>query len=137
MRQIPKFSPNVRQIRMEFNSSYTRAANPLENIRTTTFYCAHLFCIFLNLGYKAHDSGTSFWTSGSDARVEGEWIWTATGQPVSFTNWRPSEPNDLKYGPNGEDYLIMSFAFPGKWNDVPDDRKPYGYRTYTICESNQ
>jgi hypothetical protein len=48
----------------------------------------------------------------NDIAVEGEWVW-ASGEPVTFINWRAGEPNNVNgeehYGELGGDY---------KWNDV-------------------
>ncbi len=49
-----------------------------------------------------------------DSNVEGSFEWTS-GEPVSFTNWGPGEPND--YG-GAEDYTHMRYATSGTgWND--------------------
>ncbi|XP_021340194.1 perlucin-like protein [Mizuhopecten yessoensis] len=37
---------------------------------------------------------THFWLGGDDMSKEGEWRWTANGQPFSYTNWYPGEPNN-------------------------------------------
>ena len=70
-----------------------------------------------------------FWTSGSDAAKEGEWIWTATGQPITYFNWCSSCPDNR----TDEDYLILVGFQVGIWDDwfdINDSR-------YTACESSQ
>lgn len=52
------------------------------------------------------------WIGFYDAAVEGTFVW-ASGEPVTYTNWKPGEPNNL----GGEDYARFDFG-PG-WNDVP------------------
>lgn len=51
------------------------------------------------------------WIGQTDELVEGSWAWI-TGEPVTYTNWAPSEPNNL----NGEDYQEMYVN--GQWNDL-------------------
>lgn len=49
----------------------------------------------------------------------GDWIWAATGEALTYTNWAPGEPNNYW----NEDYLEMYTS--GLWNDI-------GY-----CSTNQ
>jgi len=84
-------------------------------------------------GYPANSQlENSFWTSGSDAAVEGRWIWTATGQPLNYTNWYPYQPDNSL----NEDYIAFNDYSNGKWNDRNGTNTIYSY-SYTICESNQ
>ncbi len=57
------------------------------------------------------------WIGLNDAANEGQFVW-ASGEPVTFTNWYPGEPNNL----GGEDYAAIrnpSQAPPtGSWNDT-------------------
>ena len=56
-----------------------------------------------------------YWTGLNDEAQEGIWAWTS-GEPVSFTNWAPGEPNDK--WECGEDYVYFSWREPGWWNDM-------------------
>ena len=85
---------------------------------------------------------TSYWIGLSDAAEEGNFQWV-TGEPLSFTNWRPGEPND--FWPTGEDFAVMNWHFstgqfpsePGDWNDV-DEVHTGGFPPYyAIVEFNQ
>ena len=67
-----------------------------------------------------------YWTSGSDAEVEGQWVWTSTGQPLAFFNWYPGAPNN---GYDDEDYLYIGFGGSPQWNDL---RPATAYSS--ICE---
>lgn len=60
--------------------------------------------------------GTEYWIGLNDRAVEGAWVW-ASGEPVTFTNWCPDEPND---NPPGEDAVMIWNRPPIGWNDVPD-----------------
>lgn len=64
-----------------------------------------------------------FWIGFTDQLQEGIWVWT-TGEPVSYTNWHPGEPNnDAGLG----DWAAMNWhfargdgpQFQGNWNDTP------------------
>ncbi|MBL9120667.1 MAG: hypothetical protein JNL80_12220 [Phycisphaerae bacterium] len=48
----------------------------------------------------------------SDVEQEGEFVWSS-GEPFTFADWYPGEPNDL----DGEDVVEMSHLH-GRWNDI-------------------
>jgi len=49
------------------------------------------------------------WIGFNDTAVEGTFVWSS-GEPVTYTNWQPNEPNNL----GNEDYVHMGgYA----WND--------------------
>ena len=63
----------------------------------------------------------------NDLASEGTWVWTS-GEPVTYTNWDPGEPNnciECAGGPEGEDIAAMNFTsggYPGSgpgWADLP------------------
>ncbi|XP_048732401.2 perlucin-like isoform X1 [Ostrea edulis] len=58
------------------------------------------------------------WIDGTDALVEGEWVWTTTGKAIStedYQKWFPGEPNSL--GRSGEDCLDLLHHEKYSWND--------------------
>ena len=55
------------------------------------------------------------WLGASDAASEGTWVWV-TGEPWSYTNWYPGEPNNFG---GVENYLVTDTSVLKKWNDVP------------------
>ena len=71
----------------------------------------------------ANQIGETILIGLTDEQTEGEFHWI-TGEPVTYTNWAGSEPND--YG-DGEDYTEIQVE--GTWNDVPTD-----YEIYFVCE---
>ncbi|MFT3885996.1 MAG: HYR domain-containing protein [Flavobacteriales bacterium] len=56
-----------------------------------------------------------FWTGLNDAAVEGTFVW-ANGDPVSYTHWAPSQPDN--YG--DADYAYMNFNNSPGWDDAPE-----------------
>ena len=76
--------------------------------------------------------GTSrpLWIGLTDQASEGNFVWIS-GEPVSYSNWSPGEPNDNQ----GEDYAYIVEAnptlqlTPGKWNDYPDAGDVYSLRS--------
>jgi hypothetical protein len=60
----------------------------------------------------------SGWIGFTDESVEGSFVWV-TGEPVTYTNWNPGEPNNA----GNEDYA--QFVGGGKWNDLPNMSLPY------------
>jgi hypothetical protein len=83
-----------------------------------------------NFGKKSEKwDFTYWWTSGSDVEVENKWVWTATGQPVQYTNWAPGEPNNVK---GNEHYIgIRVEGRTVKWFDFPNWKWTI---IYAICE---
>lgn len=57
-----------------------------------------------------------FWTGGNDIDVEGQWRWVTSGNPFTFTDWGPGEPNDT--GGN-EDCMLLLSNTGYTWNDLP------------------
>lgn len=53
------------------------------------------------------------WIGMSDFATENMFEW-ADGSPVAYTNWASGEPNNL----GNEDYVMMSDATTGEWNDA-------------------
>ncbi len=70
-----------------------------------------VFATFANLG----GVNRGLWIGLNDAAVEGTFVWVS-GEPVTYTNWAPGEPNSAS---ELEDYVhIESPAFNGlMWND--------------------
>jgi hypothetical protein len=75
---------------------------------------------------------THWWTSGSDVEVENKWVWTATGQPVQYTNWDHGEPNNIG---RKENYIGISVeGRTVKWFDFPAYSWSGDDYIKTICE---
>jgi hypothetical protein len=78
---------------------------------------------------------TSSYLGGTDASVEGTWLWP-DGSPVTFTNWNAGEPNN-GLGQYEEDCMVMigvgTVTTPGLWDDkqcLPTVVPGYGF----VCE---
>ncbi len=75
-------------------------------------------------GPARHDS---FWIGLNDVNSEGTFVWSS-GEPVTYTNWEPGEPNDFL---SDEDYAVLNWHYaygypsaPGTWNDTNLDSYP-------------
>lgn len=66
------------------------------------------------------------WIGLNDEAQPGVWSWTS-GEPVTFTNWRVAEPNNLWVDGRAESYVHMwrgnstPTFLPGVWNDIIDE----------------
>uniref|UniRef100_A0A6P7H0S0 Macrophage mannose receptor 1-like n=1 Tax=Diabrotica virgifera virgifera TaxID=50390 RepID=A0A6P7H0S0_DIAVI len=58
----------------------------------------------------------NFYTSGTRLPYN-KWIWMSTGRPVTFTNWKPNEPNN--YMDNDETCIEVQYRYETglRWND--------------------
>jgi len=70
--------------------------------------------------------GATLWIGLNDAAQEGNFVW-ASGEPVTFTNWLPSQPDN--FGGTEHYVQMLSPADAPKnpelwsmWNDLPNDR---------------
>ncbi|MEO1592302.1 MAG: Calx-beta domain-containing protein [Cyanobacteria bacterium J06632_22] len=54
-----------------------------------------------------------FWIGLNDTQTEGQFQWVS-GEPVTYTNWAPNEPNNF----NGDqDFGVMNFGGTRQWDD--------------------
>ena len=92
---------------------------------------------------KAHDAGIEnghgnwYWIGVNDQKLEGSWVYTNSGQPISiYPNWR------LGYGSRGTGYNCVLYCDTtevnrGKWCDrgcTYKHRYDYSYTHPSICE---
>lgn len=68
------------------------------------------------------DYQQSIWLGASDAANEGTWSWI-TGEPFTYSNWEPNEPN----GGTSQNYLQMYSS--GNWDDVQNEAG-----RFVVCE---
>ncbi|XP_062533501.1 C-type lectin 37Da-like [Armigeres subalbatus] len=81
---------------------------------------------------KFSEVSCGFWIGGSDLAEEGVFIWVATGERVTYANWKKDEPNNA--GQN-EDCIQLAYIpsanYNWSWNDNPCAETSL----YFICES--
>ncbi len=65
----------------------------------------------------------NLWIGLTDQAVEGQHRWTS-GEPVTFTNWNPGEPNNDGNEDFVEFYINTPGTFPGRWNDAVNAGSP-------------
>uniref|UniRef100_T1IUA7 C-type lectin domain-containing protein n=1 Tax=Strigamia maritima TaxID=126957 RepID=T1IUA7_STRMM len=89
------------------------------------------FAINLHLYYKHGQTQVSYWTSGSDAYQEDDYIWMSKGKPFTYSNWCANEPNN----DGNEDCIHLNYYPSGTtcWNDA----KCWSYNRLFICEKEQ
>ena len=54
------------------------------------------------------------WIGFNDAETEGQFQWSS-GQPVTYENWFPGEPNDAD---GNQDFGYINFGGAGEWDDT-------------------
>lgn len=74
------------------------------------------------LAAMAKRNGKHIFLGMSDLQTEGKFVYL-NGQPVRYTKWKSSEPNNL----NEEDCVIL--LPDSQWNDISCD-----HQTLIICE---
>lgn len=72
---------------------------------------------FANFNAVVHPE---IWIGINDVSVEGQFVWHS-GQPVTFTNWNSTEPNDSG---GIEEFGVMATA-SGGWNDARNDNNSH------------
>jgi len=70
------------------------------------------------------------WIGFTDEVQEGSWHWI-TGEPVTYTKWYVTEPNNGA-GLRQEDYAFTNYGLAGSWADVGNGDSRYPY--YAIIE---
>lgn len=76
----------------------------------------------------------NLWTSGTDfGGAEGDFYWAGTGDPLTFTDWLPNEPNNWFKEKGGEH--CIEYVVP------PDDSNAFGWfdalcmdKYHFVCE---
>ncbi len=74
---------------------------------------------------------TWYWIGFNDEKNEGEWVWSS-GEPVTYTNWAPGEPNNM--WASGEHYAHINWGSNGEWNDIGLDSPEWDAVTEGIVE---
>lgn len=67
-----------------------------------------------------HFGGLRLWIGLSDATSEGTYAWD-NGEPVTYTNWHPGEPNNSRAT---EDWVEIGFNRTTGWNDLAASGSP-------------
>ena len=72
------------------------------------------------------------WIGMSDVEIEGTWLWI-DAEPMSYTNWRGTEPNNGSGGPVENCGVNSQAATSWQWNDIACDGGINGTPNY-LCE---
>ena len=71
------------------------------------FVCKMEYLIFPELLEK-QSYASHIYLGADDIQDEGTFVWVATGQPVSYTNWKPSQPSGQGQGGRRRGGLFVS-----------------------------
>ena len=112
---------NLIQKEITKKSSYLKYATKF--IINIAYWSWHIFS-----GFVGH---FWWWTSGSDEEFEGDWLWTATGEPFNYDNWTLGiTPNNF----GGVEHYLQVYAGWSPWGYNWNDR-PGTDLDNSICES--
>jgi len=78
-------------------------------------------------------SEAKLWIGLNDAANERQFVW-ASGEPVTFTNWYPGEPDDVEGVLGTADYAAIRHPSDGRWIDISDQRKIPNPKTFGVVE---
>uniref|UniRef100_A0A182WDF6 C-type lectin domain-containing protein n=1 Tax=Anopheles minimus TaxID=112268 RepID=A0A182WDF6_9DIPT len=67
---------------------------------------------------------------GSDAGIEGQWIWLGVNKEMKYKNFRNGEPNNYQ---NQDCLMIIGTNQGNQWDDVWCDTVCYGF----VCAYNE
>ena len=77
-----------------------------------------------------------YWLGANDRATEGKFVWAATGQPVTYTNWDGNNPDNYKEEDCAQ-ILTSNPSINGRWNDIncdsPVNTDPHVFQN-TMCE---
>ncbi|XP_062613132.1 echinoidin-like [Saccostrea cucullata] len=110
---------------MSMNSNLVEIGSATEN----AFLEGELKIIHGHDSHSKNQNEVSYWLGGNDMEIEGTFTWAKSGNPVTFTDWNPGQPDD--YGNSGEDCIELQGAMDYHWNDLPCIA-----RHRFICESS-
>jgi hypothetical protein len=67
------------------------------------------------------------WIGANDIKTEGKFVWAATGQPITYSNWYSWPDNYYE-----EDCVQLLTMRDGRWNDINCDSP--NHKQITMCE---
>ena len=101
-------------------------------------HCKTLYCVFYNYGkwrviYAIRHyniAEVSFWTSLTDTRRDGTWLWESSMTIPDYTNWYPKRPNTVVN--NVDDCMLYGGAtYLTFWGDIACTTT-----AHAICEAH-
>lgn len=97
----------------------------LYHFNVNKFYQYDNYFVLGYIGYR-------FWTSGTNLADKRKWVWSSTGNDVTFFKWAPGEPNNALE--NSENCLEAGWYKNEQaliWNDI----RCSGIELHFICEA--
>ncbi|XP_069122332.1 macrophage mannose receptor 1-like [Argopecten irradians] len=82
---------------------------------------------FIKGHLKSNNETGCFYISATDIELEGHWIWANSDDPVQYTDWAPTEPQNFG---SGENCVCLNMGHEFRWADVSCDTK-----THFICRA--
>lgn len=76
-----------------------------------------------------------FWIGASDLASEGNWLWLPSKQKFSYSNWAPTEPDNINYY---EHCALIDLHRGYKWSDDNcEERRNFICETIPNDEGNE
>ena len=73
-----------------------------------------LFCFFFVFSFLLDKSIYTIFIDGTDEEVEGTFVTSKDGTPITYTNFYPGQPDNY----NGVEDCIVMYKFNKKWKDL-------------------
>jgi hypothetical protein len=73
---------------------------------------------WIEANFASYNTGSGLWIGFNDVEVEGQWVWVS-GEPVTYTNWAPGEPNNSSGNEHYGHLFAPTGPYPWRWNDHP------------------
>ncbi|XP_061507568.1 C-type lectin 37Da [Anopheles gambiae] len=86
--------------------------------------------------FNANESNLQLWTSGNDLGEKNQFLWTSTGERITFNQWTQGEPNHAQVGNcTVEHCVVLQHYQNGLGATYSFDDRACEWQYYFMCES--
>merc|ERR1719495_3086914 len=85
--------------------------------------------------YAKKQGSGDFWLGFNDKQTEGRFVYDSNNEPLSFTYWSSSDPNNSPYFGGAENCVATYWG--NKWGDFPCNSSKYFHKFSAVCVRNK